>query len=161
MLRRFRAARQPAAMLATTLVGLLMIAGLAACGGNNGNGGNGESASPSSTASAATQAPTTANNSPTTPQVGAAGVQEVNIIAKDNQFEPKTYVVAANGSVRITARNEGQGVHEVEVKGLMPETKLSPGQSKSLDLQSIQPGTYIIYCEIHEDQGMEGELVVK
>lgn len=59
------------------------------------------------------------------------------------------------------ATNSSQNVHEVEVKDLLPETKLSPGQSKSIDLQSAQPGTYRVYCEIHEVEGMEGELVVK
>ena len=89
------------------------------------------------------------------------GAQEINIVAKDNLFEPKTYTAEAGKPIRITATNSGQNVHEVEVKDLLPETKLSPGQNKSIDLQSAQPGTYRVYCEIHEDEGMEGELVVK
>jgi plastocyanin len=94
----------------------------------------------------------------TTPQ---AGTQEVTIVAKDNMFDPKTYTVEAGKSIRLTAVNRGQDVHEVEVKDLMPETKLSPGQSKTVDIQALQPGTYRIYCEIHGDQGMEGEFIVK
>ena len=90
-----------------------------------------------------------------------SGAQEVNVVAKDNLFEPKTYTAEAGKPIRITATNSGQNVHEIEVKGLLPETKLSPGQNKSIDLESAQPGTYKVYCEIHEDEGMEGELVVK
>ncbi|HEX8221833.1 MAG TPA: cupredoxin domain-containing protein [Chloroflexia bacterium] len=107
-----------------------------------------------------------ASTSPTATVGGSSGgtqsgAQEINIVAKDNLFEPKTYTAEAGKPIRITATNSGQNVHEVEVKGLLPETKLSPGQNKSIDLQSAQPGTYKVYCEIHEDEGMEGELVVK
>ena len=104
---------------------------------------------------------------PATATVGGTGgggqtaAQEVNIIAKDNMFDPKSYTVEAGKTVRIVATNSGQNVHEVEVEELLPETKLTPGQSKSVDLESVQPGTYRVYCEIHEDEGMEGELVVK
>ena len=90
-----------------------------------------------------------------------SGTREVNIVAKDNVFDPKTYTIEAGSSIKITATNSGQNVHEIEVEGLLPESKLSPGQSKAVDLQSVQPGTYRVYCEIHEDEGMEGELVVK
>ncbi|HYP42080.1 MAG TPA: cupredoxin domain-containing protein [Chloroflexia bacterium] len=54
-----------------------------------------------------------------------------------------------------------QNVHEVEVKELMPETRLAPGQSKTIDLPAQQAGTHSIYCEIHEDEKMEGEFIIK
>jgi plastocyanin len=103
-------------------------------------------------------APTSTSGAVTGAQVAA---QEVAIIAIDNKFEPKTYTAEAGRPIHLTATNSGQNVHEVEVKDLLPETKLSPGQSKTVDLQSPQPGTYRVYCEIHEDEGMEGELIVK
>ncbi len=97
-----------------------------------------------------------------TPAGGAAqNAQEVTIVAKDNVFDPKTYTVEAGKPVRLTVTNSGQNVHEVEVKGLLPETQLAPGQSKTVELQPPAPGTYKVYCEIHEDEGMEGEFVVK
>ncbi len=99
--------------------------------------------------------PTDASNSP------VPGGQEIRVVAKDNAFDPKSYTAAAGKPLRIIAVNEGQNVHEVEVKGLLPESKLTPGQDKVIDIQTLAPGTYRIYCEIHEDQGMEGELVVK
>jgi plastocyanin len=132
------ALNRPRILLLAALLGALTLAG---CGQ--------EPASPGAAATA-----TTGTGSQT-------GMQEVVIIAKDDMFEPVSYTVTGNAPLRITARNDGQHVHEVEVKGLMPETKLTPGQSKSVDVQSVEPGTYRIYCEIHEDQGMEGELIVK
>jgi len=127
------------AILMATLTGISMLT-MAGCGSD------------------ASQPVPTAGTSNTTPQAGA---QEVKIIAKDNLFDPKSYTVEAGKPIKLTVVNEGQEVHEVDVETLFPETKLSPGQTKSVDLQSVQPGTYRLYCEIHEDQGMEGEFIVK
>ncbi|MEO8284913.1 MAG: cupredoxin domain-containing protein [Chloroflexota bacterium] len=125
--------------IAAPLVAVLLTLGLSACGGD------------------ATPTTTQLSGSPTTaPATGA----QVKIIAKDNMFEPVSYTIAA-GSFEIVAVNEGKEIHEVEVKGLFPESKLAAGQSKSVILTDVKPGTYKIYCEIHEDQGMEGELIVK
>ncbi len=92
---------------------------------------------------------------------GGGDVQEIRVVAKDNVFDPKSYTAVAGKPLRITAVNQGQNVHEVEVKGLLPETKLAPGQIKTVDVPSVGAGTYRVYCEIHGDSGMEGELVVK
>jgi plastocyanin len=122
---------------------------LAACGGE---------ATPTGTTGAAGSG---AASGTATPAGSAGGSStQVRIVAKDNLFEPMSYTVEVN-SFQIVAVNEGKEVHEVEVKGLLPETKLAPGQSKTVDVTGVQPGTYTIYCEIHEDQGMEGELIVK
>ena len=101
-----------------------------------------------------------------TPPTGAstgdsAGSQQITLTAKDNFFEPKTLQVEAGKPIQLTVVNGGQNVHEVEVKDLMPETKLAPGQSKTVDIPPQPAGTHRIYCEIHEDEGMEGELVVR
>ena len=129
-------------ILTAILTGLAMLT-MVGCGS--------EAAKPSATAG-------TGGTSSTTPQADA---QEVRIVAKDNIFDPMTYTVEAGKPIKLTAVNEGQEVHEVEVKDLMPETKLVPGESKTVDLGALQPGTYRIYCEIHKDQGMEGEFIVK
>ncbi len=87
--------------------------------------------------------------------------QGITITAKDNLFDPVTYTAEAGKPIKITVTNAGQNIHEVEVKDLFPETKLSPGQSKTIDIASAVAGTYKLYCEIHEDTGMVGEFVVK
>ncbi len=88
-----------------------------------------------------------------------AGVQEVRIAARDNVFEPKTVKLEAGKKVRVTFANEGKNVHEPEIKGLIGETKLAAGQSKSFDV-TPKAGTLRLYCEIHESQGMEGTVTV-
>ncbi len=129
--------------IVTTILAAITMLTMAGCGS--------DASKPAATAG-------TGSTGSTTPQ---AATQEVRIVAKDNMFDPKTYTVEAGKSIKLTAVNEGQEIHEVEVKDLMPETKLLPGQSKSVDLGALQPGAYKIYCEIHKDQGMEGELIVK
>jgi plastocyanin len=90
-----------------------------------------------------------------------ADSQQVTLMARDNFFEPKTLQVEAGKPIRLTVVNGGQNVHEVEVKDLMPETKLAPGQSKTVDIPPQPAGSHRIYCEIHEDEGMEGEFLVR
>ncbi len=89
--------------------------------------------------------------------VGAAD-SEVRIAARDNLFEPTTVRVPAGKAVKVTFVNEGKNVHEVEIKGLVKETKLQPGESRSFTV-TPEKKTYTMYCEIHEDQGMEGVFV--
>jgi plastocyanin len=81
----------------------------------------------------------------------------VTITAKDNLFEPKAVTVPAGKAVTVTFTNAGKAVHEVEIKGLIGETKLQPGESRSFTIKPAKQ-TYKIYCEIHEDKGMEGDF---
>ncbi len=89
-----------------------------------------------------------------------AGMQEITISAKDNYFDPKSVSLPAQ-KVRVTFVNDGRNVHEPEIKGLTPETKLAPGQRVSFDITPKAGTTYRLYCEIHEAQGMEGTVTVK
>jgi plastocyanin len=83
---------------------------------------------------------------------------EVTINVKDNVFDPGTVTAPAGKAVKVTFVNQGQNIHEVEIKGLVAETKLQPGQSRSFTITPEQQ-TYKMYCEIHEDQGMIGQFV--
>ncbi len=89
-----------------------------------------------------------------------AGMQEITISAKDNFFDPKSVSLPAQ-KVRVTFVNDGRNVHEPEIKGLTPETKLAPGQRVSFDITPKAGTTYRLYCEIHEAQGMEGTVTVR
>lgn len=82
---------------------------------------------------------------------------QLKIAARDNVFDPKSPSVSAGKPVNITFVNEGNNVHEVEIKGLVSETTLQPGESKSFTV-TPEKKSYKMYCEIHEDQGMVGEF---
>jgi plastocyanin len=130
-------------ILTVLMAALAVVLSIAGCGG-------GEAATPrtaTTPAAASTSEP--------------AGLQQVTLTARDNAFEPKTVQVEAGKPIRLTVVNGGENVHEVEVKDLMPETKLAPGQSKVVDIPAQPAGTHKIYCEIHEDEGMEGEFVAR
>ncbi len=82
----------------------------------------------------------------------------VTITATDNHFEPSFVKVPAGQEITVTFVNAGQNVHEVEIKGLVSETSLQPGEEKSFTFTPEQQ-SYKLYCEIHEDEGMEGEFI--
>lgn len=134
-------------MIATLVVAFLVPVSLAACGSE---------ASPTATV---------AGEGTPTPSAGgstsSAGEQEITITAKDNVFDPTSYTVKAGQPIKLTIVNAGQQIHEVEVKDLLPETTLAPGQSKTVEIAAQQPGTHRIYCEIHGDTGMEGTFEIK
>lgn len=88
----------------------------------------------------------------------AAAATEVRITARDDVFDPKDIRVPAGQPVTVTFVNAGRQLHQVEIKGLIKETKLQPGQSKSFTITPKQQ-VYKLYCEIHQDQGMVGEFI--
>ena len=83
---------------------------------------------------------------------------KITICAKDNVFDPARYTAPAGQQVKVTFVNVGKNVHEVEIKDLVKETKLQPGESRTFTI-TPEKKSYKLYCEIHEDQGMEGEFV--
>ena len=83
--------------------------------------------------------------------------KELTICAKDNVFDPARYTAPAGQQVKVTFVNVGKNVHEVEIKDLVKETKLQPGESRTFTI-TPEKKSYTLYCEIHEDQGMEGEF---
>lgn len=92
--------------------------------------------------------------------VAPAGGKQVRIQVRDNSFEPSTVKVAAGQPVTVVFVNEGKNVHEVEIKDLVKETKLQPGESRQFTITPAKK-SYKMYCEIHEDQGMVGEFVAE
>jgi uncharacterized cupredoxin-like copper-binding protein len=119
---------------------------------------------------------------------GGAPSASLTIGMKDNFFVPKVAAAKA-GSVKITARNQGQLVHELVLAktnanpaklpttsdGEVDEAKLeslgqdagevadvSPGASKAGTFK-FAPGNYVMFCNIpgHYAAGMYGTITVK
>jgi plastocyanin len=131
-LDRGRGARQGIAALAAVALATALLAG---CGTSESGGG--------------------ARATSCTP---VASGTELTICAKDNVFDPTHYTAPAGQQVKVTFVNVGKNVHEVEIKDLVKETKLQPGESRTFTI-TPEKKSYKLYCEIHEDQGMEGEFV--
>jgi plastocyanin len=141
------------------LAALVIALALAACGDDDDD----------DTSGAATE--TTTEETTTTDETtddaaagGGGGGESITISETEFALDPADPTVKA-GELTITAVNDGNTVHNLEVEGNGVEEitdDLDPGQSGELTLD-LEPGSYEIYCAIgsHADQGMEGTLTVE
>jgi plastocyanin len=126
-----------------TLVGVLVIALLAACGGGTGSG---------------TQAPASSGG----------GGKTINVAATEFQFTPNKFDATVGQKVTFSLTNKGTVEHTFVVLSLDGSQELlkldtQPGETKSGDFTPKAAGTYKVQCDIagHKEAGMTGELVVK
>lgn len=96
---------------------------------------------------------------------GAGGGQQMTTKMSEMKFEPNTFTVNANQPVTISAQNVGSVVHDLTVKGMDKEVKVTvdPGKTGTLTFTPTKPGTYEVVCVQpgHEAAGMTGTLTVK
>jgi len=66
------------------------------------------------------------------------------------------------GPVSLDVTNDGSQVHNLTMDGGPATADLSVGDSATLDLGDLSPGTYVVFCSIagHRQAGMEATLVV-
>jgi manganese oxidase len=71
-------------------------------------------------------------------------------------------LAAPAGEVRLQAVNQGGIVHNVGVRRGPISGDMQPGRGYTLDLGSLAPGTYQLYCDIpdHVAQGMVADLTI-
>jgi uncharacterized cupredoxin-like copper-binding protein len=121
---------------------------------------------------------------------GTAGnrdVQEITLIARDLEFEPKRIEVTAGRAVALSLRNEGALEHDFSVMHIQAEdvdehshasdshethmaTTEEPdihvaavaGETGLLRFTALEPGSYEFYCAVpgHKEAGMTGTLIV-
>lgn len=89
---------------------------------------------------------------------------ELTIKGEEFSFSPSTAAVKAGTTIMLTFVNEGAMVHDLvfdEIDGAT--SRVSPGESETIELTINEPGTYTFYCSVagHRALGMEGELVVE
>jgi uncharacterized cupredoxin-like copper-binding protein len=115
---------------------LVMVAGIALVVGVSG-GGSGTTAT-------------------TAPFVGST----VNLVLGDYSITGNLTVPA--GNVRLQAINQGGIIHNVGLTGRGISGDIRPGGSFTLDVGTLTPGTYKLFCDIagHEALGMVAKLVV-
>jgi manganese oxidase len=68
-----------------------------------------------------------------------------------------------SGADSLVVTNDGTMAHDLEVVGTdLITPMLQPGDSATLDLSSLEPGTYTVICTVpgHEAAGMTGTLTV-
>ena len=94
-------------------------------------------------------------------KAGGAAAAPVTLSLTEFALSPATVTVPKGGSIQVS--NDGTMVHNVAVLDTALKVKdLQAGESASLDVSSLEPGQYEIFCAIpgHKDSGMTGTLVV-
>ena len=131
----------------TAAVALTTAYALAACTPND-NGNN---------TLAGTKSPSAQGGPQTTAPAEAGG--SVAVVAKDNEFAPKTLTAKA-GDITIALDNTGAAPHTFTSTELKVDQAIDAGKKTSISLTGVQPGTYKFVCKYHETLGMTGELTV-
>lgn len=136
------------------LAGTLLAAATVACGG-----GDGSTEDASATAgAAATQAPDAGTS---------AEAREIEVLMKDNFFEPTEIRLKVGEAVTIEAKNEGVAIHNMHILSSATEGTdfrsdplVNPGEESAFDVQFSTAGTYAFQCDLHLP-GMVGEIIVE
>jgi hypothetical protein len=92
----------------------------------------------------------------TTPFDGAT----LNLVLGDYVIQGD--LTAPAGPVRLQAVNQGGIPHNVGIRGGKISGEIKPGNSLTLDIGTLAPGTYQLYCDIvgHVEKGMVADLVI-
>jgi plastocyanin len=131
---------------------------LVACGGGS------DTTSTSSEAGGGAAATTTSGGGG-----GAAASSSVKLAADPSEIAYDTNSLSAkSGNVTIDFDNPNNALgHDVCVEAEGEKdlgcSKVVTGQSTTLDLKNLKPGTYTFYCSVdsHEAAGMKGTLTVQ
>jgi FtsP/CotA-like multicopper oxidase with cupredoxin domain len=92
---------------------------------------------------------------------GAAAGDAVTVDLTEFALTPAAVSVPAGGSIEVT--NSGSVAHNLSITGAdLATADLQAGDSETLDLGDLAPGTYDLLCTIpgHADSGMTGTLTV-
>ena len=99
------------------------------------------------------------NDSSATDSAGASA--PVAVALSEFAISPSDVTVPLGGSLAVT--NNGTVEHNVTITDTSVKTaNLAAGATETLDVSSLEPGQYEIFCSIpgHKDSGMTGTLTV-
>jgi plastocyanin len=88
---------------------------------------------------------------------GGGGSSSVTVTAADFSFDPETVTAAAGDTIELS--NEGDSPHNLQAEEAGLDEDVDPGETVSVDLGDVEPGTYDFICKFHPDD-MKGTLEV-
>jgi len=94
-----------------------------------------------------------------TPQV-AQGDDGYVMTFKDNKLEPVELQVPAGTEFKLVVKNADQTPEEFESGDLKIEKIIAGGSEIELTIKPLEPGSYEVYGEFHEDTA-KGHIVAK
>jgi nitrosocyanin len=65
-------------------------------------------------------------------------------------FDPQEIVVDKDDNVILTAANPSNRVHGFSIEGYGIQEELEPSANRELKFKSSKPGTFKIWCQLHE-----------
>lgn len=93
--------------------------------------------------------------------------REIEVILRDNFFEPAEIRLKVGEAATIEAKNEGVAIHNMHVlsaategEDFRSEPLINPGQESKFDVQFSTAGTYQFQCDLHLP-GMVGQIIVE
>jgi FtsP/CotA-like multicopper oxidase with cupredoxin domain len=102
-----------------------------------------------------------ANKSSSSEAGGGGGTATVAISLSEFKLSPSAITVPQGGQIEVS--NTGTVAHNLAITDTALKTAdIDPGGKATLDVSSLAPGTYEIFCAIpgHKDSGMVGQLTV-
>jgi nitrite reductase (NO-forming) len=95
-------------------------------------------------------------------QQAATATTEVKVVATEWKFEPLDISVPAGTSVKFVLTNEGQVMHNIDIKEFGFVLDAAPGQTASKTLTVKKAGDFRLVCSLpgHAEAGMAGTLNV-
>jgi cytochrome c oxidase subunit 2 len=88
---------------------------------------------------------------------GGGSGSSVTITAADFSFDPENVTAAAGDTIELS--NEGDSPHNLQAEEAGLDEDVDPGETVSVDLADVEPGTYDFICKFHPDD-MKGTLEI-
>jgi plastocyanin len=90
----------------------------------------------------------------------AAAEDGIQIIIKDHRFSPSEVRVRANTKIKLLVSNEDQTAEEFESFSLNRERVVRAGQSITIFLPPLKPGSYDFFGDFHPDTA-QGKVIAE
>jgi plastocyanin len=87
----------------------------------------------------------------------------LSLEARDLSFSPAELQAAAGQPFELTLHNAGRIAHNVTIDAPGVRLAVAAGQTASVTVEALEPGTYPFYCSVsgHRQAGMAGTLTVR
>ena len=86
--------------------------------------------------------------------------QELTLTIRNHRFEPAEVTAAAGSKIVLKVTNADATPEEFESHDLNREKLIRPGQTITIHLPALKPGTYVFFGEFNPKTA-QGRLVVK
>ncbi len=90
----------------------------------------------------------------------AAAEDEIRVVIKDHQFSPSEVRVKANTKLKLIISNEDATAEEFESFSLNREKVVRAGQSITIFLPPLRPGSYDFFGDFHPDMA-KGKVIAE